>query len=73
MMNINNVLDPTTGNLLELPKLLRTPEAKIWRYVAFNELAHLSQGSKKQTIIVTKTTYFISPSQKPINKKVTYA
>ena len=30
MMNLNAVLDPSTGDLLELRKLLKTPEAKLW-------------------------------------------
>ena len=36
MMNINAVLDPTTGDLLELHQLLKTPGAKLWRDGAFN-------------------------------------
>ena len=73
MMNINAVLDPTTGDLLELRQRLKTPEAKLWRYGAFIELARLAQGSKKGTIKVTNTIHFISPNQKPTNNKSTYA
>ena len=50
MMNINVVLDPTTGYILELHQLLKTPDTKLWRDGAFNELSHLSQGSKKKNI-----------------------
>ena len=32
MMNINAVLGPTTGDLLEISQLLKTPEAKLWKY-----------------------------------------
>ena len=73
MININAVLDPTTGDLLELYQLLKTPEAKIWIYGAFDELARLAQGRKKRTIKGTNTIHFISPNQKPTNKKATYA
>ena len=73
MMYINAVLEPTTGNLLELCQLLKTPEAKLWRDEAFNKLARLSQGSKKRTIKGTNTIHLISPNQKPTNKKPTYA
>ena len=48
MMNINAVLDPTTGDLLKLRQLLKTPEYKLWRYGAFKKLARLAQGSKKR-------------------------
>ena len=72
MMNINAVLDPTTGYLLELRQLLKTPGFKLWRDGAFNELAHLAQGSKKRTIKGTNTIHFISQNQKPTNKKATY-
>ena len=37
MMNINAILDHTTGDLLELRQLCKNPDAKIWRYGAFNE------------------------------------
>ena len=73
MMNINSVLDPTTGDLLELRQLLKTPEAKLWRYGAFNNLACQAQGSTKQAIKGTNTIHFISPNQKPTNKKATHA
>ena len=36
MMNINTVLEPTAGDLLELRQLLKTPEAKLCRYVALS-------------------------------------
>ena len=65
IMNINAVLNPTIGNLLELHQLLKTSESKPWRYEAFNEFARLAQGSKKRTIKVTNTIHFISPNQKP--------
>ena len=39
MMNSNAVLEPTTGDLLELRQLFKTPESKRYRYVAFHELA----------------------------------
>ena len=73
MMNINAVLDPTTGYLLELRQLTKTPEYKLWRDGALNELARLAQGRKKRTIKVTNTIHFISPNQNPTNKKSTYA
>ena len=60
MIKINTVLDPTTGDLLELRQLLKTPEAKSWIYVAFNKLERLAQGSKKRTIKDTNTNHFIS-------------
>ena len=47
MININAVLEPTTGDLLELRQLLKTPEDKLWRYGSFNDLARLAQGSNK--------------------------
>ena len=72
MMNINAVLGPTTGDPLELSQLLKTPEAKLWRDGSFNELSHLTQGSKKRTIKGTNKIHFISPNQKPTNKKATY-
>ena len=72
MMNTNAVLDPATGGLLEIRQLLKTYEAKLWRYVSSNELARLSQGIKKRTIKVTNTIHFISQNQKPTNKKATY-
>ena len=59
MMNLNSVLDPSTGDLLELRKLLKTPEAKLWIYGAFNEVACLAQGSKKRNIKGTKKIHFI--------------
>ena len=73
MMNINAVLDTTTGDLLKLRQLLKTPEAKIWIDLAFNDLAYISQGSKKRNIKSTNTIHFISPKKKPTNKKSTYA
>ena len=73
MMNINAVLDPTTGDLLELRQLFKTPEYKLWKDVAFNELSCLAQDSKKRSIKGTNTIHFISPNQKPTNKKATYA
>ena len=69
MMNINAVLDPTTGYLLELRQLLKIPEAKLWRDGAFSELARLSKVSKKKNIQGKNTINFISPNQKPTNKK----
>ena len=36
MMNINAVLEPTTGDLLELRQLLKTLESKLCRDLAFN-------------------------------------
>ena len=36
MMNINVVLEQTTGDILELCQLLKIPEANFWRYVVFN-------------------------------------
>ena len=68
-MNINAVLETNIGDLLELRKILKTPEAKIWIDGAFNELSRLSQGSKKKTIKYTNTIHIISPNQKPTNKK----
>ena len=73
MMNINAVLDPTKGDPLEIWNLLKKHEAKLWRGGAFNELSHLAQGSKKRTIKGTIKIHFISPNQKPTNKKSTYA
>ena len=73
MKNINDALDPTTGDLLELRQLLKTPGDKLWRDGASNKLARIAQCSKKRTIKSTKTIHFISENQKPINKKVTYA
>ena len=73
MMNINAVLGPTIGGILELHKLLKTPEAKLWRDVAFNKLLSLTQVSKKQTNKVTNIIHLISPNQKHTNKKATYS
>ena len=73
MMNINAVLDPAKGDLLELRQLIKTNKAKLWRDGAFNELARLSQGSKKLNIKGTNTIHFISPNQKPTDKKAPYA
>ena len=73
MMNINTVLDPATGDLLELCQLFKMPESKLWRDGAFNYLAHLSQGRNKRTTKFTNKIHFISPNQKPTNKKATYA
>ena len=72
MMNINSVLDPTTVDLLELRQPLKTPEAKLWRYGALNELARLSQVSKEWTIKATNKINLILLNQKPTNKKSTY-
>ena len=72
MTNINVVLELTIGELLELRQLLKNPDAKLWRYGAFKKLSRLLQGIKKQTIKGKKTIYFISPYQKPMNKKPTY-
>ena len=44
MMNIKTVLDPATGDLLELCQLFKTPEAKLCREEAFNKLARLAKG-----------------------------
>ena len=68
-MNTNAVLDLTTGDLLELHQILKTPETELWRYGAFNELARLSQGGKKRTVKGIYTIHFISPNQKPTKKK----
>ena len=73
MMNINAVLDPTKGNLLRVCQLLKINESKLWRYGSFNDLARLSQGSKKRTIKGINTIHFISPDQKPTNKRSDYA
>ena len=73
MMKTNAVLEPTTEDLLELYQVLKTTEAKLWRDGPFNELARLVQGSKKQNIKGTNTINLISPNQKPINKRATYA
>ena len=73
MVNINAVLDPNTGNLLELSQLLKIPEAKLWRDGAFNELSRLEQGRKKRTIKGTKIIHSILLNQEPTNKKATYA
>ena len=73
MMNINAVLGRTTGDLLELSQLLKTPEAKLWKDVAFNKLSRIAQSRKKLNIKVTNTIHFISPNKKPTNKKPTYA
>ena len=73
MMNINAVLDPTTGDLLELRQLLKTTEAKLWMDGAFKKLARLEQGIKNITIKGTNTIHFMSPNQKPTNKKSTYS
>ena len=72
MMNINAVLDPTTGFLLELRQQLKTPEAKVQRDGVFNKLSRLSQGSNTRTIKGTNTINFITLNQKPTNKKATY-
>ena len=72
MMNINSVIDPTTGDTLELRQLLKTPDAKLCIDGVFNILARLAQGSNKETINGTETINFISPDQKPTNKKSTY-
>ena len=72
-MNINTVIDSTTGDLLELRQLMKTTEDKLCIYKEFNKLARLAQGSKKRTIKITNTIHFISPNQKPTNKKSTYA
>ena len=69
MMNINAVIDPTTGDLLELCQLLKTPEAKLWIYGSFNELSRLSKGRKKITIKGTNTIHSISPGKKPTNRR----
>ena len=72
MMNTNGIIDPTTGDLLELSQLLKTTNTKLCRYRVFNELACLSQSSKKQTIKGTNTIDFILPDQKPTNKESAY-
>ena len=69
MMNINAVLDPNTGDILEIRQILKTPETRIWRDGEFNKLARLAQGRKKQTKKITNTIHFNSPDQKPMNKK----
>ena len=69
MININTVLDPTIGDLLELRKILRTPEAKLWRYGALNDLARLAQGRKKRNKEVTNTIHFIFPNKKAYEQK----
>ena len=69
MMNINAVLDPATGDLLELRQLLKTPKAKLWIDGSFNKLSRLTQGSKKRTIEGTNTIHSISLNQKHTNKK----
>ena len=73
MMNVNAVHDPTSGYLLELRQLLKTPKAKLCKYGSFNEFARLSQGNKNQTVKGTKTIHIISPKQEPSNKKAPYA
>ena len=61
MTNINVFLDPTTGDLLEIHQLLKTPEAK--RDGTLNELTSLAQGKKKRTIKGINTIHFISPNK----------
>ena len=73
MMNINVVLDPTTGDLLKIRQLLKTTESKLWGDGEFNKLARLAQGIKKQNMKGTNTVHFISPNQNTTNKKATYA
>ena len=73
MTNINDILDPTTGDLLEPRQPLKTSQPKLWIDVAFNELSRLAQGSNNRTIKGTNKIYFISPNQKPTGKKGTYA
>ena len=50
MMDNNAVLDPSTGDLLELLQLLKTPEAKLCRDVEINNLSRLAKVIKKRTI-----------------------
>ena len=71
--HINAILDPPTGDLLEICQLSKTPDAKLWRYGAFNKLSGLTQGNKKKNIKGTNTIHFISTYQKPTNEKPIYA
>ena len=73
MININAVLDPTTGDLFGLYQQMKTPDTKLCKDVALNRLSRLSQGIKKRTIKGTNTIHFILPDQKPTNKKASYA
>ena len=73
MMNINAVLDPTTGDLLEINQVFKTTDYKLWKYVALIKLARLSQVSKNKTIKCIEIIHFISRYQKSTNKKATYA
>ena len=61
IININAVLDPTIGDLLELRQILKTTEAKLYRDGAFKELSLLSQVRKKRTVKGTNKIHFISP------------
>jgi hypothetical protein len=69
----NAVIDPDTGKAQEYRQLIADPKTRgVWLHAAANEFGRLAQGVKTH-IEGTKTIKFISRSQVPAGRTITYA
>ena len=69
------VLNQHSGNLEEYPALTKGDDKEIWYEAYGNDLCRLAQGMpgrKHRTDVGTNTIRFISKSEVPANKRVTY-
>ena len=72
LLEMNSVLDTTTGKIIEYKESLKGSDGKNWINGCSTEFARIAQGRKKDNTKGTNTLFFIHPNQLPKNRKPTY-